>query len=69
MNASEAYAMLPAGAQWSSSFGYPGEGGYTEYHRTPDGQLWQITNGSHDLPSFALDWQCKQLEPKPVCNH
>ena len=28
-----------AGAQVSSTFGYPGEGGYREYWRMPDGSL------------------------------
>lgn len=43
----EAAALLPAGAVWSSSFGNPGEGGYTEYHRTSAGR-WRISNGPYD---------------------
>lgn len=61
MERSAAYALLPADAEWSCSFGYPGEGGFKEYHRTKAGECWQITNGSYDLPSFALDWQCQQI--------
>ena len=43
---SEAAAQLPSGAKWSSSFGYPGEGGYCEYHRTAEGTRFVIENGS-----------------------
>lgn len=42
----EAAEALPAGAKWSSSFGNPGEGGYCEFFRTPEGKRFQITNGT-----------------------
>jgi hypothetical protein len=45
---------LPANAEWSCSFGNPGEGGYTEYHRTPDGTRYVISNGSWD--SGGREW-------------
>jgi len=54
---SEAAKQLPEGSKWSSSFGYPGEGGYTEIHRTPAGDRWQITNGT-----WGDEWSCKPLE-------
>lgn len=41
----EASAFLPADTKWSSSFGYPGEGGYCEYHRDPAGKRYTIQNG------------------------
>ena len=41
----DARDQLPAGAQVSSTFGYPGEGGYREYWRMPDGSRWTISNG------------------------
>ena len=48
MTEQEARARLPAGAKWSSSFGYPGEERYTEYWRSEadryviqkDGSRW-----------------------------
>lgn len=49
----EAAAALPAEAKWTASFGYPGEGGYTEYHRTPEGKRFKISNGSWaEAPPF-----------------
>ena len=59
MTEREAYDMLPAGAVWSCSFGYPGEGGYVEYHRTPDGERWVIRNGPHDA-FRPFDWTCER---------
>lgn len=41
----EAFASLPNGSVWSSSFGNPGEGGFTEYWRAPDGKRYSISNG------------------------
>lgn len=59
MTQREAYAMLPAGTVWSCSFGYPREGGFKEYHRLPDGELWIISNGPHDaFQSFV--WTCER---------
>lgn len=48
MTYEEARAQLPADAKWFASFGLPGEGGYREFHRTPDGQWWRLTNGPWD---------------------
>jgi hypothetical protein len=53
-----AIAVLPVDAIWSSSFGNPGEGGYQEYHRTPNGERWIVSNGSYDAP--WLDWTCRK---------
>lgn len=41
----DAAALLPADTKWSSSFGYPGEGGYAEYHRDQAGRRYVIENG------------------------
>ena len=41
----DAAALLPADTKWSSSFGYPGEGGYAEYHRDSQGHRYMILNG------------------------
>jgi hypothetical protein len=60
MTKKEAYALLPVDAKWSSSFGNPGEGGYVEYYRTPQGERWSVTNGA--LLSSQFDWRCE-----PVC--
>jgi len=42
---SEARAALPDDAEWSSSFGYPGQGGFAEYYRDPRGDRFIIQNG------------------------
>lgn len=47
MSYQQAIDTLPAGAKWSNSFGYPGEGGYCEYWRTPDGKRYQVSNGEY----------------------
>lgn len=39
---SEAYAVLPADAEWSSSFGYPGQSPFDEYYRDVTGQRWHV---------------------------
>lgn len=58
MTYQQAVATLPADAKWSSSFGYPGQGGYSEYHRTPDGQRFEIANGTYlDFEPFT--WTVK----------
>lgn len=38
---------LPDDARLSATFGNPGEGGYAEYWRTPDGQRFRISNGRY----------------------
>jgi hypothetical protein len=52
----EATSILPANAECSSCFGNPGEGGYVEYWRTPDGGVWTVSNGPYD--AVTLDWRC-----------
>lgn len=54
----EATRMLPDDAVWSSSFGNPGEGGFTEYYRTTNGERWVISNGSWMGPA---EWKCERL--------
>lgn len=54
----EAIEHLPADAEWSCSFGNPGEGGFVEYYRTPSGEKWVIFNGPYDI--FRLDWGCQR---------
>ncbi len=53
----EAYNQLPADAKWSSSFGNPGEGGFTEFYRTPNGERWIISNGPWCGPT---EWKCQK---------
>ncbi len=50
MTYTEAYDALPKDAKWSSSFGYPGQGGFTEYWRQPDGTQWIVKNGPWNGP-------------------
>lgn len=57
---SEAFALLPVDAVWSCSFGWPGEGGFNEYYRQPDGTRWKISNGSYLGPR---DWTCTKVGP------
>lgn len=65
MTYSEAIETLPANAKWSSSFGNPGEGGYTEFHRTPDGTRYIIGNGTWmDFEPFI--WTARELAPMPA---
>lgn len=47
MTYAEALAKLPEDATISTTFGYPGEGGYSEFHRRPDGRRYEITNGPY----------------------
>lgn len=48
MTEDEAHAQLPKGAVWSCSFGNPGEGGYSEYWRLPNGRRAIVGNGPWD---------------------
>ena len=45
MTSKEAYARLPADAKWSCSFGNPGDAGFCEFFRTPDGKRYEVSNG------------------------
>jgi hypothetical protein len=55
---SDAAAQLPADAKWSCSFGYPGEGGYSEYHRDTTGKRYVISNGKWNAIA-PFDWTVK----------
>lgn len=59
MTQTQAYDTLPAGAKWSSSFGNPGEGGYTEFWRTAEGKRYVVANGKYDAISPFL-WTVEQ---------
>jgi hypothetical protein len=55
----QAAAQLPVEAKWSCSFGNPGEGGFSEHHRTPSGDLWTLSNGPYmDFAPFT--WKCER---------
>ena len=58
MSRNEAYSLLPADAKWSCSFGYPGEGGFTEYYRDAKGERWVIKNGPWS--GFGDEWSCEK---------
>lgn len=62
MTYSEAFAMLPPNAKWSSTFGNPGEGGFVEYWHEPNGQRWIISNGPWHLIEPEFDWHCQKVE-------
>ena len=58
MNAMQlAYALLPDDAEWSCSFGNPGERGFNEYFRCPDGERWIISNCA-----WGDEWSCRRAE-------
>lgn len=65
MTYNEALAALPTDAKWSSSFGYPGEGGYVEFHRDAHGVRYVIENGNWmDFAPFV--WTVRELAPMPA---
>jgi hypothetical protein len=45
MTYQQAINQFPADAEWSCSFGNPGEGGYTEFHRDAAGNRYELANG------------------------
>jgi hypothetical protein len=53
---------LPADAYLSCTFGYAGVGGYSEFWRTPDGERWEIRNGSY-LESAPFHWTLREVQP------
>ena len=53
-----AYRKLPQGAVWSCSFGDPGDGGFTEFYRVPNGWRYKISNGPWNGP---LNWTCTKV--------
>jgi hypothetical protein len=60
MTYDEARASIPENAVWSSSFGNPGEAGYTEYWRSPThghATRFVIENGLHD----ARQWRARRI--------
>ena len=52
MTYQQATDTLPPGSKWSSSFGYPGDGGYCEFWRTADGHEVDLVVdvGGHLIP-------------------
>lgn len=61
MTYTEALTSIPEAAEWTSSFGNPGEGGYVEYHRTQSGDRYTISNGSYEAMQ-PFDWTCRKVE-------
>jgi hypothetical protein len=61
MTYAQAASKLPADSKWSWSFGNPGEGGYIEYHRAPNGERWEISNGLYDA-SAPFTWACESAD-------
>lgn len=57
---SEALECLPAGSRISSTFGNPGDGGYAEIHRAPDGRRFEITNGPYYVRE-PFDWIVREI--------
>jgi hypothetical protein len=60
MTYTEALTSIPDGAEWTSSFGVPGEGGYVEYHRTQSGDRWTISNGPYDAVA-PFNWRARMV--------
>lgn len=60
MTYQDAITKVPAGAKVTSTFGNPGDGGYAEFHRAPDGRRWQITNGQWDATE-PFDWAIREV--------
>lgn len=58
MTYAAARKALPKDAEWSSSFGNPGEGGYVEYYHTTSGRKWVISNGPYCWTPGEDDWRC-----------
>lgn len=61
MNYKQAMQKVPADAEWSSSFGNPGEGGYVEYYRASDGSRWKMSNGSY-LETAPFAWAVEEVK-------
>ncbi len=60
MSYQQAIDTLPQDSKWSSSFGYPGKGGYVEYWRTTDGQRFEISNGCGEFIFAPFVWTVKK---------
>lgn len=63
MTNAEARAAIPADATWSSSFGNPGEGGFTEYFRQADGTRWVLANGPWNAIE-PFNWTVQNMGPE-----
>lgn len=61
MTYDEAVKHLPAGATWSSSFGYRGQAGCTEIWREPDGTRWRLDNGPWHAGA-PFKWTCRRID-------
>ena len=60
MTYQQATNKLPEGSKWSSSFGYPGEGGYCDFWRDRDGKRYQVSNGKYgDFGKFV--WAVEEI--------
>lgn len=61
MTYQQALNRLPSDADISTTFGYPGVGGYAEYHRTPDGRRFAVSNGNYDA-SAPFVWNVIEVD-------
>ena len=60
MTYQDAKRLLPAGAYISSTFGYPGEEGYSEFWRSADGaSRWEI---SRRWPWESEGWVVRKVD-------
>jgi len=57
MTQSQAYARIPADAQWSCCFGYPGDAPFDEIYHAADGRRWMISKRWPDA------WSVTELAP------
>ncbi len=62
VNYAEARALLPPEAFLSSTFGYPGVPGCSEYYRTADGTVYELTN--EKWPGSARLWSVRVMAAK-----
>jgi hypothetical protein len=60
---SEAFAILPRDAKWSSTFGNPGESNYSEFYRTLDGRRWEISRKDE---CDYYGWECKPVMERSI---
>jgi hypothetical protein len=56
---SDAFETLPNGSVWSCCFGFKGEGGFSEYWRSPCGRKFVISNGRWDS-SHPFVWTVEE---------
>ena len=57
----EALDSLPADAEWSSSFGGAGVGGYAAYYRTKAGDRYVVSNGTYNAIR-PFTWTAEKVE-------